>query len=168
MRTEPRSQKVPEAALCCRSLHDVPVVSNQRAPPPTSPPAQRARRQLSLPSPLVSPVLSLRHASQTVRVGYGRFISDLVEQVKIARTKATPPQNTADSSSSSSSAARDGTGENLQQPKVSSERLKNDGGGRRGGGPGTLVMGTAGGAAGAMALMGLQRFGGKCIRALAD
>ncbi|CAM9214804.1 unnamed protein product [Scytosiphon promiscuus] len=105
---------------------------------------------------------TFRHASQTVRVGYGRFISDLVEQVKIARTMAGAPQNAADSSSSATE--RDTTRE-TSRPKVGADKNNN---GSRAGGPATLVMGTAGGAAGAMALMGLQRFGGKCIRALAE
>ncbi|CAM9363341.1 unnamed protein product, partial [Ectocarpus sp. 6 AP-2014] len=106
----------------------------------------------------------LGSASQPLRVGYGHFIANLLEQIKVARTTAVaatatqPPPKPADNRAT----AEKGEGAGKNTPG-SSDRLNGDAGV-----PAAAASVSGGAAAGAMALIGLQRFGGKCVRALAE
>lgn len=120
---------------------------------------------------------TLRDASQTLRVGYGRFVSDLLGHVEKARATAT-----AGMGASTGTAEAGGGGavraarqraerDEQQQPRVedgTEARAAGDlpnPGGPAGGGP---AVSTTGSGAEAVALGGLQRFGGECLRSLAE
>lgn len=98
-------------------------------------------------------------------MGYGHFIANLLEQIKVARTTATaaaaatqaPPKPAGNRATAE---REEGAGKN---PTGSSDRLNGDAGV-----PAAAAPVSGGVAAGAMALIGLQRFGGKCVRALAE
>ncbi|CAM9823441.1 unnamed protein product [Ectocarpus fasciculatus] len=104
----------------------------------------------------------LGSASQPLRVGYGHFIANLLEQIKVARAAAAATRAPPKPADNRATAEREeGAGKN---PPGSSERLN----GGSGGVPAAAAPVSGGAAAGAMALIGLQRFGGKCVRALAE
>lgn len=96
-------------------------------------------------------------------MGYGRFISDFVEQLEFAKERTGAAEETAAAGSEEGKGiqARRGAGEETTKGKVvgsSSSRLRKKGGV----GPLAVLMGL-GEEAGAMALIRLQRFGGKCL-----
>lgn len=133
-------------------------------------------------------VVVISDASQTLRVGYGRFVSDLLGHVENARARAGTrpgtgaPTGTAEVSGGTVRTARqraEKRGE--QQPRVENGTktetetgtrttgdLQNPGG-LAGGGPAAgAASSTTGAGAEATALGGLQRFGGECLRSLAE
>lgn len=100
--------------------------------------------------------LAESNASQTLRVGYGRFISDFVEQLEFAKERTGVAEET-DAVGSKGMHSRRGAGEEGTKGKMSS-RLRKKGGV----GPLAVLMGL-GEEAGVLALIRLQRFGGKCL-----
>ncbi|CAM9958687.1 unnamed protein product [Ectocarpus sp. 13 AM-2016] len=127
--------------------------------------AEAALVSASLLRDMAGATAILGSASQPLRVGYGHFIANLLEQIKVAHTTATTaeaatqaPPEPADNRA----AADRGEGAGKNSPG-SSDRLNGDAGV-----PAATTPVSGGAAAGAMALIGLQRFGGKCVRALAE
>lgn len=114
-------------------------------------------------------VTTFRNASQTLRVGYGQFVSDLQGQLQKAHFKArehtTGPScvGSITSTPSPSSFAETkpqqlaGAGEQGMKARTGS-----------GGTPEGLVDEVMGGHVEAVALHGLQQFGGSCVRSLAS
>lgn len=126
---------------------------------------------LSLPpSESCSTSAQSRGASQTLRVGYGHLISDLLEQLKTARAAAETAAAAAAAATTKAPPRPVQNGGTVESGRVgnsppnSSDRFTGGDGGDSGG-P-TAPAARTGGAA--MALIGLQRFGGKCVRSLAE
>lgn len=115
-----------------------------------------------------------RGASQTLRVGYGNLISDLLEQLKTARAvaetaaaAASAPAAAATTKAPPRQVQNGGTAESGRAGRSSPNSSDGfaGGGGGDGGVPAAPAARTGGAA---MALIGLQRFGGKCVRSLAE
>lgn len=118
-------------------------------------------RQVLPPLPRPPRLLFLSNASQTLRIGYGHFISDLLGRLRTAR-------DTAPAAAVQTREADDRGGQLPAQtaPGVLPSVLPSAE--RRGKvGPAAVVAGMGVGA-GALALIGLQRFGGKCVRDLTN
>lgn len=156
----------------CLLCRDSPLVSG----PPTSRSDDLMRPR---PSPCVFGcgcfVAVDSDASQTLRVGYGRFVSDLLGHVEKARATAGAGMGastgTAEAGGGAVRAGRQRAERGEQQPRVedgtearAAGNLPNPGG-PAGGGP---AVSTTGSGAEAVALGGLQRFGGECLRSLAE
>lgn len=103
--------------------------------------------------------LAKSNASQTLRVGYGRFISDFVEHLEFAkeRTGVAEETDAVGFKEAKGMHSRRGAGEEGTKGKASSRLHK-----KGGVGPLAVLMGL-GEEAGVMALIRLQWFGGKCL-----
>ena len=127
-------------------------------------------------------VIVISDASQTLRVGYGRFVSDLPGHVEKSWAKARADTGTEVSTGPAEAEAEaggravraggrqraeDGNKNETSTGSRTAGDLPNPGV-LAGGGPASGAAATVGLGVEAAALGGLQRFGGECLRSLAE